>query len=556
MRAERAPRAALALEAIAALCLGGALLAAIAGPLRFDLGVATVSVRTLLRPLLIALAVLAVRWWMVPRPRRRHAAPLAGELMLATITAAAVLGWLMFLSTHVGGADSYGYVSAAARLHGGHLTEPEPLARVLPLARPIEALTPLGYVPSPRHADATVPAYPLGLPALMAAAMAVGGSRGPFAIAPLMGLLLLWAAARLSTAWFDDRLVTRSAVALTAIHPLVFTYAIQPMSDVPAAAWYLAAIAALWHRPSRPWIAGAAAAAALLTRPALAPAAAALVLIPVAIDAPRDPRRAARVLVPLVIGIGMLAAVQWRLYGHPLASGYGGVDTLFSPARVATNAYSYGYWIVAALGLPWLGAAAIGVAISPRAVRRTLALISSAVLFPYLAYRTYDHWETLRFLLPALVLLTIAAAAGIVHLARRSSRRAAPVIAATLVAAFAASWTMWMGAQQVFTMPAHEARHALAGELVAGATPAGAVVLALQHSGSLRYYAPRQTVNWDRLPAGRLDDTIAALRANGHRVYLLLDSDTERALFEAKHGPIGSWLPNGQRRSMQLYEAP
>jgi len=82
-------------------------------------------------------------------------------------------------------------------------------------------------------------------------------------------------------------------------------------------------------------------------------------------------------------------------------------------------------------------------------------------------------------------------------------------------------------------------------------------VLALQHSGSLRYYAGRQTLNWDQIPSGMLSATADALRIRGYSVFVLIDSDAERAMFESRHGAaLNDWLPVGQRRSMQLLEAP
>jgi hypothetical protein len=75
----------------------------------------------------------------------------------------------------------------------------------------------------------------------------------------------------------------------------------------------------------------------------------------------------------------------------------------------------------------------------------------------------------------------------------------------------------------------------------------------------VRYYARRKTANWDRIPAGAFNASVAALDANGHRVYLMIDSQAERAMFEARHGAIvdrDGWLPNGQRGNVQLFEAP
>jgi hypothetical protein len=54
--------------------------------------------------------------------------------------------------------------------------------------------------------------------------------------------------------------------------------------------------------------------------------------------------------------------------------------------------------------------------------------------------------------------------------------------------------------------------------------PAGAFVLAAQHSGSIRYYANRPTLRWDLLSPTRLDEVVAALRAQGYEPFLVVDA--------------------------------
>ena len=95
------------------------------------------------------------------------------------------------MSPYLGGADSYGYVSASERLRAGTLIQPEPLAAVLPYPDGIFPATPLGYVPAARQPGASVPAYPLGLPALMALATEIAGARAPFYVPLVMGLVLI-----------------------------------------------------------------------------------------------------------------------------------------------------------------------------------------------------------------------------------------------------------------------------------------------------------------------------------------------------------------------------
>ncbi len=549
------------LEIVSAILLGATIVAAFAGPLRFDILGMTLSLRTLSRPLIAALILLAMRAWLLRGAELSHAGlSTASRVLLGAFVAAGVTGWMTFLSSTCGGADSYGYVSAADRLLSGTVVQAEPLATVLPFPDGIAAACPLGYVPAGRMVNASAPAYPLGLPLLMAAARTMLGSGGPFVVAPLMGLVLLWAAYLTADAWYGDRETALLACALVALNPLVFTYSIQPMSDIPAAAALTAAVAALSRRAPWPLVAGLAAGAALLVRPSLAPVAVALAAVPVAVAGWRGSVQAARYLIAIVAAVVVQGWTQWYLYGDPLSSGYGGIADLFSVQTAAINLRSYGYWGFHALGPVWLGALAIGLSLGHRLPRVVTGLVIAGVGLPYLFYRPYDHWETLRFLLPAIVMATLVAAAGLLAIARRLvGLRAGAAVAAVMTVLMASAWMSWLSAHQVFRMPEHEARYRLAGELVALVTPQNAVVLALQHSGSIRYYARRQTVNWERIPAGAFAATVQALQGHGLGVYLLIDSAEERALLEAKHGPVvadGAWLPSGQRRNVQLYEAP
>jgi hypothetical protein len=556
----RAAAARPALEALAAVCIGVAAAAAYAGPLRFEMGEIDLSVRSLGRPLLAAAALLAVRFAVPDRARDRlhDGAGAAVRVCVGAVIAAALAGWMAYQSPTVGGADSYGYVSAAERIARGTLIEDEPLARILPFDDATRAAVPLGYVPSAARPHASAPAYPLGLPALMAAAIVAGGRDAAFMVAPVLGLALVAAAALVARAWYGDMLTALVAAALLAIHPLVFTYAIQPMSDVPAAACILLAVAALTR--GRFALCGCSAAAALMIRPALAPASASLAIVPLLLQRRAGVQAAVAVAAPVAIAAFIEAGVHAHLYGAVFASGYGAVGDLFAVERLAANLRSYTYWAVTSMGLPAMASIALGLAASGRDARVTTALVTMAAVAPHLLYRTYDHWETLRFLLPAIALLTIVCARGIVTTARwLPGALAGPLAAVVVTIAIAWSWVGWMEASGVFLMPEHERRHRLAAEMVERTTPADAVVLALQHSGSLRYYAHRDTLNWDQIPDGSLRETVRVLRDHGRPVFVITDSEAERARFREKHGLVleeDGWLPAGQRRDVQLYEAP
>ena len=233
---------------------------------------------------------------------------------------------------------------------------------------------------------------------------------------------------------------------------------------------------------------------------------------------------------------------------------------LFATTTLMTNLRSYLYWGFLAFGPVWMGGLAAGLAASSRLPRVTVTLLGISVAGPYLFYRPYDHWETLRFLLPALVGATIAASFGLLYVCRRvAGHSGGALIAALLATSVAFSWVSWLSANNVFNMHEHEARHRIVGERVARVTPPNAVVLALQHSGSVRYYAGRETLNWNDIPSGQLTASVRALQQRGLPVFLLIDSEEERAIFHARHGPVmedEGWLPGGQYRNVQLFEAP
>jgi hypothetical protein len=71
---------------------------------------------------------------------------------------------------------------------------------------------------------------------------------------------------------------------------------------------------------------------------------------------------------------------------------------------------------------------------------------------------------------------------------------------------------------------AERRRYLDAGHYLESVLPAEAIVLAMQHSGSVRYYTGRLTMRWDVLEAGRLDTAVAALQARGVPVFALLES--------------------------------
>lgn len=548
--------------AIAAVLVGVSMLAAWMGGWHATIFGISLSVRSIWRPLIVATAL-----FVAYTLRRRDGTIRVAEVStnLARVAAGAllvagVLGWLAYLSPYAGGADSYGYVSASERLRAGRLVQHERLTDVLP-AESAGAATPLGYVPAPHVPNATSPAYPLGLPAQMAVASALFGPRAVFYVPFAMGIVLLAVCYRLAFRATRDHTTALAVSAAVALHPVVFAYAIQAMSDVPATAWYVLAGALLMSdRVALAPVAAAAACAALLTRTALLPGVLALALIPAVAGANRI-RRAAAFGAVVAIGIAVQVWIQSQLYGHPLGNGYGSSEELFGLRFLGPNVRSYSYWIAMTHGAIWLVAFVRGLfVVRDDSMRALLLAAFVGAIAPYAIYRTYDHWETLRFILPLLVVMTMFAVMGAFQLVTATApRQVRTWLGLVLVAGMIGTWAIWLEHQNVLGLARTEDRYALAGELVARVTPDNAVILSSLHSGSLRYYAKRQTVDWAKIPPDHLDAAVHALATRGHRVFLMFDGQEERQLFETRHGTVidrQRWLPAGQRRNIRVYEAP
>jgi hypothetical protein len=548
------------ISAVCAVLAGIAILAAWTGGLRGELFGVTISVREPWKPVAMAAVLLAARWSVT-----RHREPLLTTLSIViprvlagALLVAGVIGWFHYLSPYAGGADSYGYVSAAGRIRSGTLIEREPLADVIPA--PFSAI-PLGYVPKPGTTDMSVPAYPLGLPALMAIAAWVFGERGLFLVPLASGVVLVSVCCWLVYRWTRDSTTAVMAAAAVAIHPVVFAYSIQPMSDVTATAFYLIAAALLLSpQPSLAALAGAAASVALITRTAQLPGAAALVIVPLVYGSKRIPRAAAFVTV-LACGVAIQLWLQWYLYGNPLGNGYGSASELFGLRHLPANARSYAYWGYLTHGLIWIAGVVVAF-ITLRDITAWAIAAAAAVgaILPYAIYRTYDHWETQRFILPLLVVGTLFAIIGLITAARRLlGPRIGTWAALLLTFALAWSWARWLEHEQVLSLARAQERFAQAGQLVARVTPAKAVILASLHSGSLRYYAHRQSVDWAKIPSDQFTATVDALQKAALPVFLLLDGEEERLQFVSRHGTVVEdqrWLPSGQRRDLRLYQAP
>ena len=519
------------LDWLLAASIAAAVLAWVAG-IDFHVGGLALRSHSPLRILIVTAILAAIRW----RVGVESTPAWLMRVFLLTAISGSVLSWLRFLLVTIGGADSYGYVSASRIIAGGRLIDSAPIAEWLTAANRMAMASPLGWTPA-ADGNGIAPAFPIGVSTVMALFTLIGGPSAVFFVAPVTGVMTLWLVHRLAREWVDHE-TALFATAMVAWNPLFITYAKQPMSDVPAAMWIvLALLLAMQRSNTSALFAGLAAGAAVITRPALLVAAA---VIPIAARRGKTPnQRLLSAGLGLAVGVAIQMAIQWTLFGSPFSTGYGAAENLFALSHVPRNLNIFlgGHaWDV--LGPLWIPGLIIGIFASRPEPREKPAMVFAAVALPYLLYLPFDHWETLRFLLPGLVPLTIVVADGLIHIARMPRR---PVVAMTLVAAFMVVFAgrshLLLERSSVWRIADLEQRYPLAGEWIKVNTPPDSVVLANQHSGSLRWYGGRPTLRWDLIDPDQLATTIDELQSHGATVYVALEGN-EAAMFDQRFAGV------------------
>jgi hypothetical protein len=467
-----------------------------------------------------------------------------------------------------GGSDSHCYISQAEMLAENRASIRQPIALAAPWPGAAASFAPAGFRLSPTVPGAIVPICPAGLSLQMALAMKVAGRDAVHFVVPLLG-----AAAVGLTFVLGRRLggpgTGATAAVLLATSPIFLYQIVQPMSDVPAAAWWLAGLVlGGMQGEAAATAAGVASAVALLTRPNLVP-----VVLPIAAYTAargggatalkREWRRSLWFGVGLLPGVAATLLLQAAMYGSPLRSGYGQLESLFSWASVLPNLARYPRWLlesetlVIALALvapAVLNASRAGSAeASPRQLACWCLLVAGTVLACYLAYVPFDAWWYVRFLLPAGPLLLALSAATMLEGFRRLPYRAGLAVSVAAIAALA-GWRLELARKgAAFDLARLEARFVVAGRYVSETLPPTAVVFTVSQSGSVRYHGHRLTVAWNEIDPGALDLALAFFQERGEPPYLLLEQDEEDAFKQrfAQATAIGAldWPPKAEIRT-------
>lgn len=489
---------------------------------------------------------------------------------LATVAVGVIFGTFA-----AGGSDSSCYLIQARLLAGGTAHIEQPLALTAPWPAAAWTFVPAGHIPSPTSPSAIVPICPPGLPLAMAAARAVHLSE--FLVVPLLGALAVWLTFLIGVR-LDGSVTGAAAAVLTACSPIFLFQLMQPMTDVPAATWWLLVVALALGRGDGTrgaLLAGLAGSMAVLTRPNLLPLAA-IVATLVGMTALGTDRTAPRAglshasqavglfLLGLVPGLLVLGWIQHAMYGSPLASGYGRAGELFDISHVVPNLRRYPQWLFAT-HTPFLTLAIAAPVVMRRATplggaRAWLCLALAAVTVAcYLPYRVFDDWWYIRFLLPSIPLLVLLSVIVLVAWLRRIAPRAHAALVALVVASLAVWWVHVARERLAFTLRDLEHQFVEAGTYAADRLPEHAAVVTVKYSGSVYYYASRPTVLWDLLDPAWLEPALAYLRERGLVPYLVLATE-EEPIFRARFGRASvlgglDWPPIARvGRTVRVYD--
>jgi len=520
-----------------------ALLVRVFGPFVVTLANVRVSSSDVRRPAVVALVAaamyLAISGWSQVRrdtaAMRRHLTPARAAGLLAALV---LIVGVTHNSWTAGGADSYAYVTQTDLLLRGTLTDRVPLATRAPWPDASTTFTPFGYRALP-HEAAIAPATGIGLPLLMAGFKLAFGHTGAFLVVPLTGALLVVATFLVGSRVLSPA-VGLAAAWLTATSPTFLMMFKSQMSDVPAAAfWTLATYAALGRTTAAAVVAGAMSALAILIRPNLAPIAAVL-FVWLALNL-----RERRHWLPAIAFVGamlpgplVVAAINTKLYGSPLSSGYGDIGQLFSLDYVPVTLTRYAMWF-AETQTPLAFAGMILLVVAPRSMWPTPALRANAWLLAgvaaitwvlYSVYQPFGAWWFLRFLLPSWPALFIGTGALLVWFGRfRIDARIRTV--AVLALGLYGLVIAWQ--RDVFPVEEGERRYATIATFVQRLTDPQAMILSSIHTGPTRYCAGRATMRFDVLDPAWLDRAADWLAREGRHPYVLVE-DWEMPMFTSR----------------------
>ena len=161
--------------------------------------------------------------------------------------------------------------------------------------------------------------------------------------------------------------------------------------------------------------------------------------------------------------------------------------------------------------------------VQSRTLRWLLLAYIAGVVACYILYGPFDDWWYLRFVIPAMpaiFVLGIDAVWQITAKAGPTFQVALTVLITGLTITHAIAYARQ---HSVFDIGEGEQKYADVGRYLGQALPANAVVLASQHSGSIRYYSGLKTLKFELLDRVWLDRAIEYLKSTGTNPYIVLE---------------------------------
>jgi hypothetical protein len=339
-----------------------------------------------------------------------------------------------------------------------------------------------------------------------------------------------------------------AGVAVLCLCPLYLFAATQPMSDLLALSWCLAAIYTAFRAAEKPiWAlaCGLSIAWAVLVRPTNL-----LVAVPVVLALGLSWRSYLWVGLGGLPGAILLAVYNDQIYGSPFSTGYGDIWGAFSRQFAGYNLGFFARWIPGLLSP--LVLAVLAAPFLPAGRRREIGVFAAWAVTLIGFYAFYYHsgetWWYLRFILPAFPALLLIALVVLHSFSAGAGRK----LLGTALLAVALTWEVWQVSHlYVIHNKAAEATYPDTAAWARKHLPANAAIMCMQVSGAFYYYTDFLLLRWEQIPPSSVEPLSRVLREQGRPVYAVL-YDFEEA--DARQRMGGRWKEITRIRNATIWQ--